>query len=100
MKITIDEKNSIVKILEFPKELYSWENVIKLLNILKEDFYISIHGNEEKIDLIFKSKETITESEAKEFINEFFKVLIGFEQSKVSLEKEIDLEELKNVNAQ
>jgi len=97
MRITIDEKNNVIKILEFPKDLYNWENVVKLLNILREDFYIAIDGNKEKIDIIFKSKEDMNIKDAKEFVNEFFKILIGFEQSKVALDKEISLDELKNV---
>lgn len=102
MKAEFIETANQIKIKDFPYFLYSEAPFFKILNILKDDFYIAIRtskkneGEEGKeiedesknskeddikfVDLTFTAKEKLNKDEAEELFKEIMNSLISFEK--------------------
>jgi len=99
MKAEFIETTNQVKINDFPYFLYSKAPFFKILNILKDDFYIAIRTSKKNeaekpkeesknskeddikfVDLTFTSKEKLNKEEAEELFKEIMNSLISFEK--------------------
>lgn len=99
MKAEFIETTNQIKIKDFPYFLYSEAPFFKILNILKDDFYIAIRTSKKNeaeeskeesknskedditfVDLTFTAKEKLNKEEAEELFKEIMNSLISFEK--------------------
>ncbi|MFW6047332.1 MAG: hypothetical protein ACOCP4_06075 [Candidatus Woesearchaeota archaeon] len=87
MKIQIDEDSNI-KIEDF-SELYDEKNLLKILDFLSEEFYVSVDQNEKHF-INLKPKSKMSNDYAKEIVLETFQTLGALEK----VDKEFDVSQI------
>jgi hypothetical protein len=103
MKVEFLNKKNQLVITKFPMTLFSKTSLYKVLNLLKDDFFISfsVHSLAKKntdgentdkeldfLDISLISKKKMRLDDAREFFREMMNSLISFEKGKSLLETE------------
>ena len=101
MKAKFFESKNCIEIDNFPLFLYSKGSLFKILNLLSEDFYISLKGVDKKrvdednlvsdlnfINISLVGKAELKKEEAEEFFSEMMNSLVSFEKTNSLIETE------------
>jgi hypothetical protein len=101
MKAVFLDKENRLLIERFPLFLFSRNSFFKLLNILKDDFFISLSGVKESkkedgclapdsVDICLVGKEELDKEGASDIFKEMMSVLISFESGALGNEDIVD----------